>query len=99
MQGGVGDAVLVQGGGEDVEHVGPRGEHQGLGRLVLGPDPQQTPADTTWPLLLSFFGFISRALQSFQYSMGLFNPVKIPLLIINWHQNTIAPSEIGLLVS
>ena len=47
MQGGVWDAVLVQGGGEDVEHVGPRGEHQRLGRLVLGPDPQQTPDHTT----------------------------------------------------
>ena len=47
MQGGVWDAVLVQGGGEDVEHVGPRGEHQRLGGLVLGPDPQQTPAHTT----------------------------------------------------
>ena len=45
MQSSVGNVVFIQSSCEDVEDVWPSGEDQGLGLLVLGPDPHQTLED------------------------------------------------------
>ena len=45
MQSSVRNVVFIQSSCEDVEDVWPSGEHQGLGLLILGPDPHQTLED------------------------------------------------------
>ena len=45
MQSSVRNVVFIQSSCEDVEDVWPSGEHQGLGLLILSPDPHQTLED------------------------------------------------------
>ena len=45
MQSSERNVVFIQSSCEDVEDVWPSGEHQGLGLLILSPDPHQTLED------------------------------------------------------
>ena len=45
MQSSERNVVFIQSSCEDVEDIWPSGEHQGLGLLILSPDPHQTLED------------------------------------------------------